>query len=190
MLDPILLVILFPRAIPLLMGPQVRGIPFLGWLFHLSGHVTTGEGCLEECAQLLAQNLAVGIFPEGEHTYSDQLGPRFHAGVAVLAKSSGTPVLPVAMLGHHTYLSHRATHMRGGPFTVTIGEPLTRALEESVEDFTQRLRQALATQMLTAAKPQSPWRPDLRFRLAQAFWLPFSRALFALVDRLKPNNIR
>lgn len=189
MLDPILLVVLFPRAIPLLMGPQVRGIPFLGWLFHLSGHVTTGEGCLEECAQLLEQNLAVGIFPEGEHTYSDQLGPRFHAGAAVLAKSHATPVLPVAMLGHQSYLSRRATHMGGGPFTVTIGEPLTCGPEESVEDFTQRLRQALV-QHMRAAAGHSSWSPNLRFRLAQAFWVPFSWAVFALVDRLKPDNIR
>jgi 1-acyl-sn-glycerol-3-phosphate acyltransferase len=189
MLDPILLVVLFPRRLCLLMGRQVRGIPLLGWLFHQSGHVTTGEGCLQECQELLDQGLAVGIFPEGEHTYSDRLGEKFHSGVSVLAKRSGVPVVPVSMLGHQHYLSHRARFMKGGPMKVSVGEPLTCGAEESVAAFSQRLQAALLEQMEAAAASRR-WRPDWRFRLAQAFWVPFSWSVFALADRLKPGNIR
>ena len=186
--DPLFVVVLFPRQLDLLMNKGVRGIPMFGRLFHEGGHVTTGPGCLEECLERLRLGYAVGVFPEGQHSYSDQLG-EFHKGISVLAKSSGAPVLPMGMLGHQNYLSPRASYLRGGPVRVGIGPALRCEPEESAEDFTQRLRHAVQGQMREVASPL-PWQPNWHFRLLQAVWVPVSWSLFKVIDRMKPDNIR
>ena len=188
LLDPLLLVALFPRRLDILMAKEVRALPLIGRAFHESGHVTTGAGCLDECLRQLDQGLAIGLFPEGRHTYSDQLAD-FHSGIAVLAKQSQAPVLPVAILGNQHYLSPRATTIKGGPVRISVGQPLHYRHEESLQSFQIRLREAIAEEMDAIREPR-PWSPNWRYRLAKTFWIPISRATFAIIDRLKPDNIR
>ena len=188
-LDPLLLVAHFPRRLSILMAREVRTLPLVGPAFHQAGHVTVGPECLDQCEDRLRDNTAVGIFPEGGHSYSDTLGV-FRSGIAVLAQRTGAPVLPVAILGNQSYMAPRATIMRGGPVMISFGKPLHCHPHEPARDFLERLHQAIAQQMEDLKQADRPWRPDWRYHLWRAIWLPISRALFAVVDKIKPDNVR
>ena len=71
--------------------------------------------------QLLAQGLALVIFPEGRSSYNGQLQPAL-PGSALIAAHNGVPILPVAITGtekikRKTWLFHRPR------ITVKIGRP-------------------------------------------------------------------
>ena len=59
----------------------------------------------------------LGIFPEGTRIKREGLG-RFHTGMASLALMTGTPVIPVAVLGTMDL------PRKNGPLAVLIGKPI------------------------------------------------------------------
>ena len=72
----------------------------------------------------------MGIFPEGTRIKKNGLG-RFHSGMASLALMTGTPVIPVAVVGSVDMPRKK------GPLAVLIGSPINvekqKADNEAVE---------------------------------------------------------
>ena len=66
------------------------------------------------------------------------MGP-FKAGVGILAKSTGRPVIPVHVTGGKTILPCGTTFPRAGHARVTYGDPLHHRAGESAGAFTERL---------------------------------------------------
>ncbi|MDX3098467.1 lysophospholipid acyltransferase family protein [Streptomyces sp. ME19-03-3] len=112
---------------------------------------------------LLNRGVPLLIFPEGTRSHDGSLGA-FKPGAAALASSARLPVLPVAVIGAH------AAHPRGSnwpkpgrlPVGVVFGEPLTALPDESVSDFTERIRSAVValaeenTDRVLGAKAAAP----------------------------------
>ena len=69
----------------------------------------------------------LGIFPEGTRIKREGLG-RFHSGMASLALMTGTPVIPVAVIGSKD-LPHKK-----GPLAVLIGKPIEVKKEKPSDD--------------------------------------------------------
>jgi len=189
-LDPFLLSPLLPRRIDFIMAPQVRALPGVGrWLAEM-GAIPMGSGCVEEVLQRLRSGLWVGIFPEGLPTHSQELG-ELQSGVAVLARRSGAPVIPFALLGTASLMPVRCRCIEGGPVEIRLGEALHWKPGESSCEFLQRL--ASSIQRLLQAPVQDTgrdWTPDWRFRCARAIWIPLTRGLFSWLDRVRPGNFR
>lgn len=83
------------------------------------------------------------IFPEGGFVHGKALG-RFHPGMAFLAILTGTPILPVAIIGAEPLPAKK------GPLAVVIGKPIavrkdkpddrnTAALDELVKQRIQAM---------------------------------------------------
>jgi long-chain acyl-CoA synthetase len=78
---------------------------------------------LRYIGELAAEGWAPLIFPEGKHSYDDNLLP-FQPGVAMMAARLGVPVIPVRIRGSNRVLHHTWRMARPGRVRVTIGAPL------------------------------------------------------------------
>lgn len=121
--DPPLIGVAFnTRIIHYMAKEELFKNPFLGWLIRQFGTFPVKRGTVDRTAirqalrELKAGN-PLGIFPEGTRIRREGLG-RFHSGMASLALMTGTPVVPVAVIGSR-WMSHKK-----GPLAVLIGKPV------------------------------------------------------------------
>jgi 1-acyl-sn-glycerol-3-phosphate acyltransferase len=80
-------------------------IPIIGWLMRLNRYVYLVRGdrrsviaMMNECRELLGRKVPVLIFPEGTRSATRGL-QGFKDGAFSLAKETGAPIIPVAVLG-------------------------------------------------------------------------------------------
>lgn len=122
---------------------ELLWIPFFGWALALTSPIaikrSDGKGAmrqlLEQGKQRLAQGFCVVVFPEGTRIPYGQRG-KYKIGGALLAASSGVPVIPVAhnagrLWGRNAFSKHP------GLITMSIGTPIeTKGLK--AEEINQR----------------------------------------------------
>jgi 1-acyl-sn-glycerol-3-phosphate acyltransferase len=123
---------------------ELLWIPFFGWALALTSPIaikrSDGKGAikqlLEQGKQRLAQGFCVVVFPEGTRIPYGQRG-KYKIGGALLAASSGVPVIPVAhnagrLWGRNAFSKHP------GLVTMSIGAPIeTRGLK--AEEINKRV---------------------------------------------------
>lgn len=121
--DPPLIGVAFnTRIIHYMAKEELFKNPFLGWLIRQFGTFPVKRGTVDRTAirqalrELKAGN-PLGIFPEGTRIRREGLG-RFHSGMVSLALMTGTPVVPVAVIGSR-WMPHKK-----GPLAVLIGKPV------------------------------------------------------------------
>lgn len=101
--DPILLAIAFPRPLHFMAKKELFRIRPLGWAMRRVGTFPVDRGkadraALRHAELVLAQGVAVAMFPEGTRSTTGTLGPA-HPGAALLAVRTQVPVLPVTIVG-------------------------------------------------------------------------------------------
>jgi 1-acyl-sn-glycerol-3-phosphate acyltransferase len=134
---------------------ELLWLPFFGWALALASPIaikrSDGTGAMKQLLkkgkERLAQGFFVVIFPEGTRIPFGQKG-KYKIGGAVLAASSGVPVIPVAhnagrLWGRNAFSKHP------GLITMSIGKPIeTKGLkadqilakvEEWIENEIQQL---------------------------------------------------
>lgn len=79
---------------------------------------------IRKTIQFLEEGRAVLVFPEGARGDGVTLGP-LNRGVAMLAKRSGAPVVPVAVVGTHVIFPRGAKKLRRHKIVIAYGEPFT-----------------------------------------------------------------
>lgn len=123
---------------------ELLWIPFFGWALALTSPIaikrSDGKGAMKQLLvqgkQRLAQGFCVVIFPEGTRIPYGQRG-KYKIGGAMLAASSGVPVIPVAhnagrLWGRNAFSKHP------GLITMSIGAPIeTRGLK--ADEINQRV---------------------------------------------------
>ena len=122
--------------------------PALGWVLkNLLGAYPAQNGkglrvSLREVLRILSKGYAVGIYPEGRISVRPGVRNRIRTGAAVLAKKTGSPILPVAIRGHE-YLTLKDFFFGRRMITVLFGAPFTIAKQtdtaEAVRDIRSRL---------------------------------------------------
>lgn len=119
-----------------------------------SGARATIKAALEQ----LKMGRAIGIFPEGTRTRGP-LGKGM-PGVAMIARKSGAPVVPVLVTGTHRLLAPDHPGIHRGLITCTYGKPFTFDPNEKgdLEADTQRIMDAIAA--LRAVTPDA--NPEIR----------------------------
>lgn len=106
LVDPVLLMLSFPRWITFMAKEELFGYPFLGpfirWgnVFPVprTGTLQDKKQALDRARQVLSSGLVMGLFPEGSRSRNGRLSTG-KAGAAVLAARTGTPVVPVGIAG-------------------------------------------------------------------------------------------
>jgi 1-acyl-sn-glycerol-3-phosphate acyltransferase len=101
----ILLLSRLPREMKWVAKESLFKVPWLGWVFRLSGDIPvrrgdaeSGGAALTKARQYLDRGMHVMIFPEGTRSAKGSLLP-FKSGAFRLAIEAGVPVLPVAVSG-------------------------------------------------------------------------------------------
>ena len=115
--------------------------PLFGWILRQFGTFPVKRGSVDRTAvrqavKELKNGNALGIFPEGTRIKRSGLG-RFHSGMASLALMTGTPVIPVAIVG-----SADMPHKKG-PFAVLIGMPIQVQKQKAGSEEVEALNEAV-----------------------------------------------
>ncbi|WP_347041913.1 lysophospholipid acyltransferase family protein [Brachybacterium nesterenkovii] len=95
--------------------------------------------------RLLRSGVPILVFPEGGRQQTGVMGS-FKPGAAALAANVGVPLVPAAIIGGHEAMPKGRNWPKPGrpPVKVVFGEPLVAAPDESVTDFNDRIRAAVA----------------------------------------------
>ncbi len=101
--DPILLNASVPRPIHFMAKKEAFEQPVLPWILRWTGAfpVDRGKsdrGAIRRALAILENGIAIGMFPEGTRSKVFAM-QKAHAGVGLLALTSGAAVLPVAITG-------------------------------------------------------------------------------------------
>ncbi len=100
---------------------------------------------------------AIAIFPEGERSEDGGLR-QAQAGVAMLISKSGSPVIPVAILGTYDMLPKGAKGLKFGHVVVAFGKPIQFEPKTPREVILKRIMDEIAELMTANGQPtKSPY---------------------------------
>jgi 1-acyl-sn-glycerol-3-phosphate acyltransferase len=130
-LDPPLTAVALRRALRFMAKDSLFKVPGFGWLIRSVGAFPVHKGsadteAIRKAIELLKAGHAVLVFPEGTRGDGSRLGP-ISPGIAILAKRSGAPVLPVRLIGTERSLPRGAKWPKRTRFRVLVGTPFSYA---------------------------------------------------------------
>lgn len=110
---------------------ELLRIPFLGWIYFLSGHLWIDRGrndravaSLGKFADLVRKlRLSIYMFPEGTRSKDGRL-QAFKKGIVHLAVQTGLPVVPVVIVGAHRSWEARTFTIHGVEIPVHVAPPM------------------------------------------------------------------
>ncbi|MCD6599316.1 MAG: 1-acyl-sn-glycerol-3-phosphate acyltransferase [Dehalococcoidia bacterium] len=106
LIDPILLQLSFPRWLNFMAKQELFRYPLVGFAIRWSqafsirrqGTIGDKRETIKQAGDILRGGLVLGMFPEGKRNRNGKLLPG-KSGVAVIASRTGTPLLPVGIIG-------------------------------------------------------------------------------------------
>ncbi len=136
---PVIGVAFHNRVIHYMAKEELFRNPIFGWIIRQFGTFPVKRGTVDRTAvrqavRELKSGNPLGIFPEGTRIKREGLG-RFHSGMASLALMTGTPVIPVAVLGSMDLPK------KNGPLAVLIGKPIAVAKERPTDEKVAELNE-------------------------------------------------
>lgn len=164
------------RRVRFMSKVSVFEVPVVGRAMRAMRHVPvdrwTGASAYRTARRLLEQGEVVGVFPEATISRSFRV-KALKPGAAAMALTRDVPLVPCVLWGPHRVwtVDGRRSLRRGKAVTISLGEPLVPAADETVESLTARLADALAGLLDAAvdAYPDAP-RDD-----ADRWWVPHDR---------------
>jgi 1-acyl-sn-glycerol-3-phosphate acyltransferase len=116
--------------------------PLTRWLVEVLGQIPvvrgdpqSGKQAMESAAQALQDGALVGIFPEQKCVKPGEVAP-YRPGVAVLAKRTGAPIIPVRLVDANKVLPlDKKFPSFGHTVHVIFGEPIDPGEFESVPEL-------------------------------------------------------
>ncbi|MEO8294137.1 MAG: lysophospholipid acyltransferase family protein [Gemmatimonadota bacterium] len=134
---------------------EILRIPYLGWMMQLAGDIPIDRGSRESAVKAmelsrrsLRNHVSVMIFPEGTRSTTDELLP-FKDGAFRLAIKTGTPLLPLAIIGTRDALAKHDWRFGPANAEVKVLPPVevtglglkdTEALKERIRTMIQEAR--------------------------------------------------
>jgi 1-acyl-sn-glycerol-3-phosphate acyltransferase len=128
-------------------------IPVIGWVIRMNRHIVVRRGdkqsvyrMAEACKKSLSGGISVCMFPEGTRTKLGDLGP-FKEGAFILAKETGTEIVPVILDGAMAALPKRRLLFRSKQhFRLRVLETIPHRVirELSMEELTKYTHDVMA----------------------------------------------
>ena len=123
--------------------------PFLGWSVKrlyiplARGSVGSAKRFIKEGTCKLDAGAAVVVFPEG--TWKEDPGPMlpFKKGSFLLARTTGRPIVPVAIIGSQELLPPETLIPKKGIITLKIGSPIDPEQFTELEDISEETYRAI-----------------------------------------------
>ena len=140
--DPLLIGMCFKRELHFMAKIELYRNRLISW-FITQMHafpVRRGEvdrAALRRAEELLRQRRVVALFPEGHRSHGEGV-QESKGGIALIARRSGAPILPVAISGTELLLPGQLIHWRPWRrphITVTVGEPFELPRVEGRADY-------------------------------------------------------
>jgi 1-acyl-sn-glycerol-3-phosphate acyltransferase len=136
--------------------------PFTRWLVEVLGQIPvvrgdpdSGRRAMESAEHALEDGALVGIFPEGKCVKPGDVIP-YRAGVAVLAKDTGVPIIPVRLINANKVLPLDKKFPRlGSTVYVIFGEPIDPDEFATVQELLDEVRLRITTLERPATMPSS-----------------------------------
>ena len=128
-MDPPYLSQIMDRQLHMMAKEELFQVPILGrYIRALAAFPvkrgTADRAALREAVDRLKQGHILGIFPEGTRSPDGTLGEA-EKGFALIARQTGAPIVPVAMVGTNRILPKGAKWPRRHHVRITIGRPFT-----------------------------------------------------------------
>lgn len=128
-IDPLVAGVALRRRAIFMAKVELFQVPIVGrWIASLGGFpVHRGKPdrqALQHASQVLEQDGVLFMFLEGTRSPDGRL-QKAEPGAALLALRTGTPVLPIAVIGSHRILPKGSRRLRFAPVQVRIGPLLT-----------------------------------------------------------------
>ncbi|AEV16853.1 MAG: 1-acyl-sn-glycerol-3-phosphate acyltransferase [Thermus sp.] len=148
-LDPIAIGAGVRRPVSFLARADVFRLPFLSWLLPRLYAIPVERGqsdlsAVKSAIRALERGMAFGIFPEGTRSRTGKLQP-FKTGVAAIALRTGSPVVPVAVIGSDKAwpVGKKLFRLRR-PIRVVYGQPIPvpkagRISHQELENLTREI---------------------------------------------------
>jgi 1-acyl-sn-glycerol-3-phosphate acyltransferase len=126
--DPPLLAVSITRPLLFMAKKELFHIPVISYLIRTFGAFPIDRDKLDRAAlrhadELLADGVAIAMFPEGKRSRSQQMEEAF-PGSALIAVHGGAPLLPVGITGTEK-IGDRFFLLRHPTITVKIGPPFS-----------------------------------------------------------------
>jgi 1-acyl-sn-glycerol-3-phosphate acyltransferase len=106
-------------------------IPLMGTHLSRAGHIPVPRDdaraavkTMTTAAQVIRERgISLLIFPEGGRSHTGEVAA-FKEGAAYIAIRAGVPLVPIAIKGTREVLPFGSGHVRSGPVTMLIGDPI------------------------------------------------------------------
>lgn len=143
---------------------EILRIPYLGWMMRLAGDIPIDRGSRESAGKAmelsrksLKDHVSVMIFPEGTRSTGDDMLP-FKDGAFRLALKTGTPILPLALVGTRDALAKHDWRFGPADAEVRVLPPVdvtgltlkdTEVLKQRVRGMIDEARRAMLARQKT-----------------------------------------
>ena len=158
MIDVLFLLAALRRQANAMAMAELWKSPLTRWLVEVLGQIPvvrgdpeSGRQAMESATQALQDGALVGIFPEQRCVRPGEVAP-YRPGVAVLAKRTGVPIIPVRLVNANEVLPiDRSLPSFGHTVHVLFGEPIDPDGFESVEELLAEVERRITTLQVPAA---------------------------------------
>lgn len=110
---------------------------------------------LRTASRLIRNGWNLLLYPEGTRSRSGRVAS-FKPGVAVIARLSRCPVVPACVVGGRDLFPQGALFPRRADVQVFFGAPMTPHPDQSPEDFTAQIEQAVRDLLAQSTPPDHP----------------------------------
>ncbi len=156
-----ILTLALPKQFRFVVKQELFRIPLFSTAMRRTGYIPIdrrgGKAALRSllaAAERVKAGRSLVIFPEGTRSPDGRLR-RFKPGAFILAKRTGAPVVPVAIIGSHRVLPKGSLRIRAGrKVVVRIGVPLSPEDYPDKEGLASAVWQAVASLLPQEQRPQ------------------------------------
>lgn len=170
---PVLIQSLIAYQLRWIAKKELLWIPFFGWALWASKHIPVDRAdrfdavnSLTTARKRIRAGISVVVFPEGTRSKNGGL-LKFKKGGVLLAVLTGTPIVPVTIIGSGQVLPAGDWRLRPGTIEVIIGAPLSVAgfRPGNLRRLLAQVREAIEKNLRkpTPAMAESSWAIDQPF---------------------------
>jgi len=130
---------------------SLLSIPLFGQMAKMAGHISIRRNdessariCMKTAQKNISNGISVAIFPEGTRSKTGELGP-FKTGTARLSQLTGTPIVPITIIGTGQILKKGSWMITPCTINVIINAPIypTQTDDPDGKQLTDRLHKTI-----------------------------------------------